>query len=212
MDKNRDLFVCDSAKGTVRSTQGAFITVGGFTRGAIVTDQFNIIGVSCIAERDYRHSAELSGYIYVYDARWQLLKKMELKEQGQILDIRSPGSRDYCFPNIIGRTPNIVNRPEGMSPCKSKIYNLMCKNRPSYQWWQDHGHEWPDEMEKRYTTTPLYNIQELMVSTYMAHSAPARVLEFGCGTGRFLRHLRHIDGLEVFGYDQSVSMVRGMRA
>src|SRR5262249_45052185 len=38
---------------------------------------------------------------------------------------------------------------------------------------------------------------------------PLRVLEFGCGTGRHLKNLRSLPGVEIFGYDQSESMVSG---
>src|SRR5207253_10210113 len=47
----------------------------------------------------------------------------------------------------------------------------------------------------------------LMLADYMERSAPARVLEYGCGVGRHLRYLRELPALEVFGYEQSTSMV-----
>jgi SAM-dependent methyltransferase len=36
------------------------------------------------------------------------------------------------------------------------------------------------------------------------------VLEFGCGSGRHLRYLRQVPGLEVHGYDQSSTMLAGI--
>lgn len=81
----------------------------------------------------------------------------------------------------------------------------------SYKWWREQGHAWPAEIEHRYTRMPLYHIQESMLLTYMANCAPCRVLEFGCGFGRHLRYLHRVPGVELFGCDQSFSMVEGMR-
>lgn len=79
----------------------------------------------------------------------------------------------------------------------------------NYQYWRDHGGEWGPEYDQRKLVVPLYHIQELMLTEYMAHHAPARVLEFGCGPGRHLRNLSQVPGLEVRGFDQSAAMVSG---
>ena len=77
----------------------------------------------------------------------------------------------------------------------------------NYRYWQDNGRAWPEEYDRRRKIQILYHIQEIMLADYMAHSAPARVLEFGCGFGRHLKYLRQIPGLDVYGYDQSPTMV-----
>lgn len=82
---------------------------------------------------------------------------------------------------------------------------------PHYLYWREHGEEWPGEYRRRKETQVLYHVQELMLSDYLSRLAPGQVLEFGCGTGRHLRHLIKLPGLELWGYDQSSSMVAGMR-
>ncbi|PMP87142.1 MAG: hypothetical protein C0183_02705 [Roseiflexus castenholzii] len=79
----------------------------------------------------------------------------------------------------------------------------------NYQYWRDHGSEWFDEYERRQKYMLCYHIQKVMLADYMRHSRPARVLEFGCGPGRHLRYLSRIGDIEVYGYDQSASMVSG---
>lgn len=79
----------------------------------------------------------------------------------------------------------------------------------NYRYWQEHGGQWADEYSQRKYTRVYYHIQEIMLADYMAHYTPARVLEFGCGVGRHLRNLNQIPQLEVYGYDQSRTMVAG---
>ncbi len=81
---------------------------------------------------------------------------------------------------------------------------------PNYQYWREHGGEWPEEYEQRKKRNVAYHIQELMLSDYFAQSAPARVLEYGCGPGRHLRYLNDLPGVEVHGYDQSAAMAEGV--
>lgn len=78
---------------------------------------------------------------------------------------------------------------------------------PNYRYWQEHGGEWGGEYDQRKTWSVKYHIAEIMLSEYIRNHAPARVLEFGCGVGRHLRHLAQLDGIEVHGYDQSPTMV-----
>lgn len=79
----------------------------------------------------------------------------------------------------------------------------------NYQYWREFGGTWADEYNQRKLTVPLYHIQEIMLTEYVAHHAPARVLEFGCGPGRHLRNLSQIPGIDARGYDQSAAMVSG---
>jgi SAM-dependent methyltransferase len=78
---------------------------------------------------------------------------------------------------------------------------------PNYTYWREHGDEWADEYDRRKKAQVLYHIEELMLADYLTHSAPARVLEYGCGMGRHLSYLSKISYLEVYGYDQSQTMV-----
>jgi len=78
---------------------------------------------------------------------------------------------------------------------------------PNYVYWRERGEEWADEYDSRKKVQLHYHIQELMLADYFTHSAPARVLEYGCGGGRHLSYLSKIPNLEVYGYDQSQTMV-----
>lgn len=79
----------------------------------------------------------------------------------------------------------------------------------NYQYWREHGGEWAEEYDQRKLVVPLYHVQEIMLTEYVAHHAPAKVLEFGCGPGRHLRNLSRIPGVDANGYDQSAAMVSG---
>ncbi len=80
---------------------------------------------------------------------------------------------------------------------------------PNFRYWREHGAGWAAEYTRRKKQQVLYHIQEIMLTEYIAHRAPARVLEFGCGPGRHLRNLRRIEGVDVYGFDQSATMVSG---
>lgn len=79
----------------------------------------------------------------------------------------------------------------------------------NYVYWQNNGGEWPQIYDDRKLTRPKYHIQELMLSNYFTNSAPAKVLEFGCGVGRHLSYLSKVPGIDVHGYDQSRTMIEG---
>lgn len=81
----------------------------------------------------------------------------------------------------------------------------------NYRYWREHGAGWAKEYDDRKREQVYYHIQEIMLTEYVRHHAPARVLEFGCGPGRHLRNLVKLPGIEVFGYDQSAAMVSGAR-
>jgi ubiquinone/menaquinone biosynthesis C-methylase UbiE len=77
----------------------------------------------------------------------------------------------------------------------------------NYRYWQLSGGEWGPEYDRRKTRHPFFHIQEMMITDYVAHHAPCKVLEFGCGTGRHLRNLAGIAGVECYGFDQSEAMI-----
>ncbi len=78
----------------------------------------------------------------------------------------------------------------------------------NYRYWQEEGSSWPAEYDHRKTYQPDVHIQEAMLALYMSQSAPAKVLEYGCGFGRHLSYLRDIPGIDINGYDQSPTMLR----
>lgn len=79
----------------------------------------------------------------------------------------------------------------------------------NYRYWQEHGAGWAEEYDARKRYQPFYHIQELMLTDYVAHHAPCRVLEFGCGPGRHLKNLSRLPDVDVNGFDQSRTMVSG---
>ena len=103
--KNDVFFTCNSQAGLIQNIYGFNVETGGFCRGAVITDNVFIIGVSGIAEKSKRHS--VLSVIYFYDNEWYKLNEIMLEGEGQILDIRSPGIKDICSPGCIGKYPQI---------------------------------------------------------------------------------------------------------
>jgi SAM-dependent methyltransferase len=103
--------------------------------------------------------------------------------------------------------PKPTGAPEGMPDA-----NAAAKIAANYEYWREHGGGWASEYDQRKKDQIYYHIQEIMLTEYVGHHAPAKVLEFGCGPGRHLRNLSRLPGIEVFGYDQSAAMVSGARA
>lgn len=103
--------------------------------------------------------------------------------------------------------PKPTAAPEGPSDV-----NAAAKIAENYEYWREHGGGWANEYDQRKKEQIYYHIQEIMLTEYVGHHAPAKVLEFGCGPGRHLRNLSRLPGIEVFGYDQSAAMVSGARA
>ena len=96
------LYTCDSKKGTVVSADGFELEVGSFTRGSVITDQFFVIGTSDIAKKDERHKS--SGAVYVYNTDWERLRQINIKDFGQVNDIRVPGYFDVGHHWMVGKT------------------------------------------------------------------------------------------------------------
>ena len=87
----------------------------------------------------------------------------------------------------------------------------MSQPPKNYRWWQEHGAGWAEEVLARKARMPIYHLQEIFLQEYFSRAAPAKVLEFGCGFGRHLEYLRRIPKLDVYGFDQSETMVGEMR-
>lgn len=84
-------------------------------------------------------------------------------------------------------------------------------SRPNYAYWQNEGRWWHTEYPRRMATDPLYPIQTIVLSALFSNSSPAKIAEFGCGTGRHLAYLKQIEGIDVHGIDQSPTMVEAIR-
>jgi SAM-dependent methyltransferase len=82
----------------------------------------------------------------------------------------------------------------------------------NYKYWRQEGRWWRGEYERRMRSDPLYPIQTVVIAALFSNCAPMRVAEFGCGTGRHIAYVRNIEGIEVFGIDQSPAMVDAIRA
>lgn len=103
--KNDEIYTCNSKFRTVESSSGFRLEVGGFTRGSVITKNCFAIGSSDIAERADRHL--VSGSLFFYDSEWKIQSEINFENQGQILDIRSPGILDLCSPYAVGKIPYI---------------------------------------------------------------------------------------------------------
>lgn len=83
--------------------------------------------------------------------------------------------------------------------------------KPNYAYWQETGTVWPQEYGTRKKSQLYYHLEEMLLAIYMERSAPADILEFGCGYGRHLRYLTNIRGIRPWGYDQSPTMLEGIK-
>ena len=108
-----------------------------------------------------------------------------------------------------------------VSPAPAVDVDVADGTADNYAWWQRNGGKWVREYDERKRWQPRYHLQEMMLTDYVMRHAeshardaerPLRVLEFGCGVGRHLRTLSQLPGVEVFGYDQSATMVDGLRS
>jgi hypothetical protein len=80
------LMTASSGEGTLISTNGWKLDVGGFTRGILLGERENYVGVSEIAERSERDFT--TGRIVVYDKDWKHLREISLPGEGLLLDIQ----------------------------------------------------------------------------------------------------------------------------
>lgn len=109
-----------------------------------------------------------------------------------------------CAPNLLGAVLRRALTKEAAVKANDESGPETAAN---YAYWRDCGSVWDAEYERRRNRHPFYHIAELMLVDYVAHHAPCRVLEWGCGTGRHLYNLSQLEGVEVFGFDQSEAMV-----
>jgi SAM-dependent methyltransferase len=80
----------------------------------------------------------------------------------------------------------------------------------NYQYWQQEGAYWKEEYERRRRSSFYFIVQEAAIAYFFSLNCPAKVLEYGCGVGRHLKYLRNIPNLEVYGCDQSPTMLEAI--
>ena len=96
----------------------------------------------------------------------------------------------------------------------------MNKVKENYLWWQQAGWEWYAEVRLRRETDPIYAQQESFLRNLFQKEAsrwlrekgrPLRVLDYGCGFGRHIKYLHPLDGVQIYGCDQSASILAAGR-
>lgn len=68
--------------------------MGGFPRGLLLSENLRYVGISTLAERHERDSAD--GQIAVFDRDWRLVRTITLPREGLVLDIQ-PFVRTSAF-------------------------------------------------------------------------------------------------------------------
>lgn len=80
------------------------------------------------------------------------------------------------------------------------------------KWWQEHGFEWLEEINKRRSSQPLYGIQEIVLAEYFSNvPKKSKVLEFGAGFGRHAKYLSKLENIEYYAVDQSPTMLDALK-
>jgi hypothetical protein len=82
--------VCSSAEGKLVGTRGFEVVTGGFPRGIWIGEDYALVGISELAERQNRDFT--SSEIIIYDSAWWECERIRLPNEGLVLDI-APLSR-----------------------------------------------------------------------------------------------------------------------
>jgi len=109
----------------------------------------------------------------------------------------TPHAELIAAPNLLGALLRIALSEDHMSS----------NDAANYRYWQTEGWAWDAEYERRKRRHPYLHITELMLADHVLRHAPCRVLELGCGSGRQLRNVAALPGVDAHGFDQSRSMV-----
>ena len=94
LDNQQEYFSCDSDNGKVISSTGKKVALGGFPRGAVITETHYYIGTSDVAERIERD--QVSSKIVQFNNDWHPIKTFTITGHGQLLDIKAPGINDIA--------------------------------------------------------------------------------------------------------------------
>ncbi|MBH8565110.1 hypothetical protein I8748_23495 [Nostoc sp. CENA67] len=96
-----EIITLSSKEGKLVSVLGLNLELGKFPRGLCVLDDFILIGLSELAERNARDFTSSS--ILVFNKDFELIHEIDLKNEGLILEIRCPGYFDECYPYYLGQ-------------------------------------------------------------------------------------------------------------
>ncbi|WGV23862.1 hypothetical protein [Halotia branconii] len=99
--KQDEIVTLSSKEGKLCSLSGFNFKLGKFPRGLCVLENFILIGLSELAERNSRDLTSSS--ILVFNKEFELIHEIELKNEGLVLEIRSPGYFDECYPYYLGQ-------------------------------------------------------------------------------------------------------------
>jgi hypothetical protein len=99
--EGQSIFTYDSKNQKIINSNGFQNNIEGFLRGASILEKYNLIGSSeLIIERQDRINA--SGKIFIFNKNWELIKKLKINNEGQILEIRCPGYEDKNYNSFLG--------------------------------------------------------------------------------------------------------------
>ena len=80
------LHTCSSAQGLILNEIESVVSTGGFPRGYCHSENKRFVGISELAERGARDLT--TPKIVIYDSEWNLLKTLELVNEGLLLDMK----------------------------------------------------------------------------------------------------------------------------
>lgn len=84
--KGEELFTCSSGEGKIISDAGFELQIGSFPRGYQHVEGARYVGINEYAERKDRDWTE--SHILIFDDDWRELGRLDLPDEGMILDIR----------------------------------------------------------------------------------------------------------------------------
>lgn len=94
-----EIYTCSSAEGSIRGSKGFELSTGGFPRGVAITEDRYYVGISELSERNQRDFT--SSEIQIYDRSWKLERKLFLRDEGMVLELRAAGTEDLGLPGRI---------------------------------------------------------------------------------------------------------------
>lgn len=99
--RNNDILTLSSKERKLISSSGFNLKLEKYPRGLCVLDNFILVGLSELAERSSRDFTSSS--ILVFNKEFELINEIALKNEGLLLEIRSPGYFDECYPYYQGK-------------------------------------------------------------------------------------------------------------
>ena len=99
----------------IEGVDGSKRSIGGFVRGIAINENDVYVGSSGIASGADR--SKVDSAIYHFDSGWNLQAILTLEGEGQLLEIRTPGTPDSCYPTHSGKPIEFLT--EGTFPYKN---------------------------------------------------------------------------------------------